>query len=98
MISIPQVGSVLCGMVLLLNVSYAAAAMQAPNDLTHNRTIIGDVMRVEHAYYFVKEKDGKEVRLHADKTTVMMGQLKQGDRVEAEITEQNHALLMRSLR
>jgi len=96
MISIPQAGSVLCGMVLLLNVSQAAAT-QAPNDLTHNRTIMGDVMRVEYAYYFVKEKDGKEVRLHADKTTLMLGQLKQGDRVEAEVTEQNHALRMRSL-
>ena len=95
MLSIPQVGSVLCGLVLLLDVSHAAA-MQAPNDLTHNRTIMGDVTRVEHAYYFVKEKDGTEVRLHADKTTLMLGQLKQGDRVEAEVTEQNHALLMRS--
>ena len=97
MVSIPQVSSVLCGMVLLLNVSHAAAYMQAPNDLTHNRTIMGDVMRVEYAYYFIKEKDGREVRLHADKSTVMMGQLKQGDRVEAEITEQNHVLRMRSL-
>ena len=97
MISIPQVGSVLCGLVLLLDVSHAAATMQAPNDLTHNRTIMGDVTRVEHAYYVVKEKDGREVRLHADKTTLMLGQLKQGDRVEAEVTEQNHALLIRSL-
>jgi len=63
MISIPQVGRVLCGMVLLLSASHAVAAMQAPNDLTHNRTIMGDVMRVEYAYYFVKEKDGKEIRL-----------------------------------
>ena len=54
-------------------------------------------MRVEYAYYFVKGKDGREVRLHADKTTQMMGQLKQGDRVEAEVTDQNHALRMRSL-
>ena len=97
MISIPQVGRVLCGMVLLLSASHAVTAMQAPNDLTHNRTIMGDVMRVEYAYYFVKEKDGKEIRLHADKTTLMLGQLKQGDRVEAEVTEQNHALRMRSL-
>ena len=97
MISIPKVGSVLCGLMLLVNVSPIAAAMQAPNDLTHNRTIMGDVMRVEYAYYFVKEKDGTEVRLHADKTTLMLGQLKQGDRVEAEVTEQNHALRMRSL-
>jgi hypothetical protein len=95
MVSIPQVASVLCGIVLLMNVSHAAA--QAPNDLTHNRTIKGDVMRVEYAYYVVKEKDGREMRLHADKTTQMMGQLKQGDRVEAEVTDQNHALRMRSL-
>ena len=96
MLSIPQVGSALCGLILLLNVAHAAA-MQAPNDLTHNRTIMGDVTRVEYAYYFVKEKDGTEVRLHADKTTLMMGQLKQGDRVEAEVTDQNHALRMRPL-
>ena len=97
MISIPKAGRVRCGLVLLVNVSHVAAAAQAPNDLSHNRTIMGDVMRVEYAYYFVKEKDGKEVRLHADKTTLMLGQLKQGDRVEAEVTEQNHALRMRSL-
>lgn len=95
MISIRQVGGVLCGIVLLMNASYAAA--QAPNDLTHNRMVKGDVMRIEYAYYVVKEKDGREVRLHADKTTQMMGQLKQGDRVEAEVTDQNHALRMRSL-
>ena len=97
MISISQVGGALCGLILVFNVSHATAAMQAPNDLTHNRTVTGDVMRVEYAYYFVKEKGGKEVRLHADKTTLMLGQLKQGDRVEAEVTEQNHALQMRSL-
>ena len=95
MVSIPQVSSVLCGMVLLLSVSQAVA--QAPNDLTRNRTIKGEVTHVEYAYYFVKEKDGREVRLHADRTTLMLGQLKQGDRVEAEVNEQNHALRMRSL-
>lgn len=95
MISISQVSSVLCGLVLLLSVAHAVA--QAPNDLTRNRTITGDVMRVEYAYYVVKENDGREVRLHADKTTQMMGQLKQGDHVEAEVTDQNHALRMRPL-
>jgi hypothetical protein len=95
MISIPQVGSVLCGLALLLTASYASA--QAPNDLTHNRTIKGDVSRIDYAYYVVKEKDGREVRVHADKTTQMMGQLKQGDRVEAEVTAENHILRMRPL-
>lgn len=95
MISIPQISSVLCGMVLLLSMSHAVA--QAPNDPTHHRMVKGDVMRLEYAYYVVKEKDGTEVRLHADKTTQMMGQLKPGDQVEAEVTDQNHALRMRQL-
>ncbi len=94
---ISPVRSILCGMAVLLTVSSAAAVMRAPNDLTHNRTIMGDVLRVEYAYYFVKEKDGREVRLHADETTMMMGQLKEGDRIEAEVTEENHVLRMRSL-
>ena len=93
--SIPKVGSILCGMALLLTASYAVA--QAPNDLTHNRTIQGDVARIDYAYYVVKEKNGGEVRVHADKTTQMMGQLKAGDHVEAEVTAENHILRMRPL-
>ena len=56
MISIPQLGILLCHRSLLLDVSHAAATMQAPNDLTHNRTVMGDVTRVEHAYYVVRER------------------------------------------
>jgi len=41
-------------------------------------------------------KDGKEVRLHTDKTTQMMGEIKKGDRIEAKVNDQNHALSIRS--
>jgi len=67
------------------------------SDGTMSRTIKGDVLRIEYADYVVKEKDGKEVRVHTDKTTQMMGQLKRGDRIEAEIIGPNHALLIRAL-
>ena len=83
------------GPVIALVVSGMSRAFRRYSTRIQNS--MGDVTRVEHAYYFVKEKDGREVRLHADKTTLMLGQLKQGDRVEAEVTEQNHALRMRSL-
>jgi hypothetical protein len=43
-------------------------------------------------------KDGKEVRLHTDKTTQMMGEIKKGDRIEAKVNDQNHALSIRSAR
>ena len=59
------------------------------------RTIKGELFRVEDGNYFVKVKDGKEVRLHTDKTTQMMGEIKKGDRIEAKVSEQNHALSIR---
>ena len=62
------------------------------------RTIKGEVLRVEGENYFIKRKDGKEVRLHTDKTTQKMGEIKQGDRIEVKVNDQNHALSMRSAR
>jgi len=61
------------------------------------KTIKGELFRVEDGNYFVKVKDGKEVRLHTDKTTKMMGEIKKGDRIEAKVSEQNHALSIRSV-
>jgi uncharacterized membrane protein YcgQ (UPF0703/DUF1980 family) len=56
------------------------------------KTVQGELTRVEDANYFVKVKDGKEVRLHTDKTTKMMGEIKKGDRIEATVNDQSHAI------
>ena len=42
------------------------------------KTIKGELFRVEDGNYFVKAKGGKEVRLHTDKTTQMIGEVKKG--------------------
>ena len=60
------------------------------------KTIKGELFRVEEGNYFVKGQDGKEVRLHTDKTTQMTGDIKKGDRIEAQVNDQNHALSIRS--
>ena len=60
------------------------------------KTIKGELFRVEDGNYFVKVKDGKEVRLHTDKTTKMTGEIKKGGRIEAQVNNQNHALSIRS--
>ena len=62
------------------------------NPVEGAKTIQGELTRVEDGNYFVKVKDGKEVRLHTDKTTKMMGEIKKGDRIEAKMNNQNHAL------
>ena len=59
------------------------------------KTIKGELSRVKDGNYFVKVKDGKEVRLHTDKTTQMMGEIKKGDRIEAQVNKKNHALSIR---
>jgi Cu/Ag efflux protein CusF len=59
------------------------------------KTITGELFRVKDGNYFVKVKGGKKVRLHTDKTTEMMGEIKKGDRIEAKVNDQNHALSIR---
>ena len=62
------------------------------------KMIKGDLLRVEGDNYVVKGQDGKEVRMDIDKTTEMIGSFKQGDRIEAEVNGENHALSIRSAR
>jgi hyperosmotically inducible protein len=54
--------------------------------------IQGDVVGVDGAHYFVKGRDGQEVSLHVDTTTMKTQQIKPGDRVEAKFDQNNHAL------
>ena len=61
------------------------------------KTITGEMVRVEGDNYFVKGQEGKEVRLHTDKTTLIMGNLRQGDRIEANVNDQDHAFLIRPI-
>lgn len=51
----------------------------------------GEVVRIDGADVVIKTKDG-EVRLHRDKTTKTVGQIKKGSMVEAEADDQNHIL------
>ena len=60
------------------------------------KTIMGEVLRVEGTTYFVKGQDGKEVRLRTDNTTQKSGVIGQGDRIEANVNEQDLAHSIRS--
>ena len=59
------------------------------------KTITGEVVRVEGDNCFVKGQDGKEVRLHIDLTTLKAKNIEPGDRIEAKMNDQNHALSIR---
>lgn len=95
MISVHKVVGVLsCGFVLCLGLAYAVQAENVPVQ-AGTKTITGELLRIEDGNYVVKAKDGKEVRMHTNKTTQMIGQIKKGDNVEAKVNDQDHALLIR---
>jgi hypothetical protein len=54
------------------------------------------VWRVEPSSYYVKQYDGNQVRMHVDETTQMIGNIGQGEQIEAKVDEQNHAVSIRS--
>ena len=88
MVSIPKVFGVLsCGFLLGLGLY-----------LNSSHTIKGEVLRVEHNSYFVKQYDGYQVRLHIDETTQMAGRIGPGEHIEAKVNDTHHALSIRSAR
>lgn len=62
------------------------------------KTITGELSRIKDGHYFVKLKEGGEVRLHADKTTKMAGKITKGDQIEATVNDQDHATSIRSVK
>ena len=62
------------------------------------KTIKGELFRVDDANYFVKAMDGSEIRLHTDKTTNMIGKIRKGDQIEATVNDQNHALSIQAIK
>ena len=85
MVSIPKVVGVLsCGCLLGLALS-----------LNGLHTIKGEVWRVEPSAYFVKQYDGDQVRVYADDTTRVTGNIRTGGHIEATVNAQSHALSIR---
>jgi cold shock CspA family protein len=100
MFSITKVASVLtCGVVLCLGLFQSAHALdgEGAKRLAEAKVIKGDLVRIDYGDYIVKEQDGKEVRVHIDKKTQIMGQLSKGDRVEVKVDDKDNALSIRSL-
>jgi len=51
--------------------------------------IKGTLMKTEGEYYWIKDSDGKERKIHVDKST-KMDKVVVGDQVKAYITDQGH--------
>jgi hypothetical protein len=61
-------------------------------------TISGDVLRLEGDTYLVQSLNGKEVRLHVDPRTQVMGVINRGDFIEAKMGEVDGQQRVQSIR
>ena len=52
-------------------------------------TIKGTLMRTEGEYYYIKDNDGKELKVHVDKST-KLDKVLPGDMVKAYVTDKGH--------
>ncbi len=58
----------------------------------------GQIVTIEGEQYIVKDATGKEVRLHVNQETVLQAGLRVGDKVDAEVSANGHAItLLRAL-
>ncbi len=76
MVSIPKVvGLLSCGALLCLGLFQAAHAadQEGASRLEQAKVIKGDLVNIDYGDYIVKDKDGKEVRVHVDSKTLAMG-------------------------
>jgi len=71
----------------LAALSFAADDMAAPG----TQTVKGDLLKIDGEFYVVKDRSGKEIRLHVDKTSQLEGTFKAGDKIEAQATDKGHA-------
>ena len=61
-------------------------------------TVEGEVVRIDGEYYFVEDPNGNEVRLVVNQATLRMSPIKEGERIEARVNNDDHALSIRSIK
>jgi hypothetical protein len=71
-------------------------AKPAMKERLTEKTVKGDVLKIEGEQLVVRDSDGKEVRLHMDRTT-KMDKVVPGDKVKAYYTEKGHVTTLQRL-
>ncbi len=84
------------------NVPAGESPFADPRAVTKERQVQGELVKIEGAFYVVKDAAGKEVRMHVDKNTSKLDkdraqmdrEFKVGDKIDAQVTPEGHAVLI----
>ena len=58
----------------------------------------GEVTKIDGEFYTVKDQAGKEVRLHVDTRTSMIGNITQGTKIQAEVEKDGRTTLLKAVK
>ena len=61
------------------------------------RAVEGEVLRIDGNDLLVSDQSGNEVRLRVDNSTVKIGAIKEGVRIEARVNHDDYALSIRPI-
>ena len=61
-------------------------------------TVTGVLLKIEGDVYVVKQETGKEVRVQVDKRTTKIGNIRPGDSIEVQVSENGRAASIKQLR
>ncbi len=62
------------------------------------RMVTGVVLKIEGDFYVVRDRTGQEVRVQVDQRTTVMGNIRPGDSIEAQVSENGRATSIKQLR
>jgi hypothetical protein len=68
----------------------------AAKEVSSAQTVSGEVLKIEGENYVVKDAMGKEVKLHVSPETKKDGDIKVGDKIEAQADATGHAVSIKA--
>ena len=61
------------------------------------KALHGEVLTIDKDFYVVRDSMGKEVRLHFDASSIIMGKIEPGVLIEARVSRDGHILSLQPL-
>jgi N-acetyl-beta-hexosaminidase len=86
------------GLTALMDVASAMSEEGPRQSANIPQTLQGELLKIEGEFYLVKDQTGKEVRLHVDKDTKMMGDITPGAKIEAQVWTDGYAISIKRLK
>ena len=82
------------------SLSFAGGAMaeKAEGVAPTPQALQGELLAIEGEFYVVKDQAGKEVRLHVDKSTEMIGSIAVGTTIQVKKTPTGHAISLEAVK